>query len=42
MLLSYSQREIFAGLVFAGHLAAKNARMCWAVLNKGEAFLLPA
>jgi transposase len=23
-------------------IAAKNARMCWAVLNKGEAFRLPA
>ena len=23
-------------------IAAKNARMCWAILNKGEAFKLPA
>jgi transposase len=23
-------------------IAAKNARMCWAVLNRGEAFRLPA
>ena len=23
-------------------IAAKNARMCWAVLTKGEAFALPA
>ena len=23
-------------------IAAKNARMCWAVLNKGESFKLPA
>jgi transposase len=25
-----------------GHTAAKNARMCWAMLQRGDAFKLPA
>ena len=38
--ISLAQRRGYWRAVVA--IAAKNARLCWAVLNRGEAFRLPA
>ena len=38
--VSLEQRRGYWKAIVA--IAAKNARMCWAVLSRGEAFRLPA